>query len=151
MTILTGCVARSGNAYRCAMRSPRSWWSCAVPKWPRQPAKRVQASGKVLTSEGAAVPADQVVHAAQVKVLERGCSTTTRPAGSGSRARPLKCCAPRGTVSGPSVAHRAMIAGVRVEPGSAEGAKAITSRGDDESDKPDKPHKRHKPPIRPGR
>jgi len=44
-----------------------------------------------------------------------------------------------------------MIAGVRVEPGSAEGAKAITSRGDDESDKPDKPHKRHKPPISPGR
>src|SRR5438094_838648 len=69
--------------------------------------KRVQASGKVLTSEGAAVPADQVVHAAQVKMLERGCSATTRPAGSGSRARLLKWCAPLGQCPGRVLQHTA--------------------------------------------
>jgi hypothetical protein len=154
MTILTGCVARTGKAYLMRDEVSAVMVELRGGAMAAQTGQRVQVTGKVVTSEGAAVHADQVVQAGQVKVLERGCGTATAHAGSGSRARVAPMSRAPGTVSGPDVVPRAMIAGVRVEPGSAEAARAITSRGDDESDKPGKPHKPHKPhkpPISPGR
>ena len=150
-SILTGCVARAGNAYLMRDEVSAVMVELRGAAMTAQTGQRVQVTGKVVTSEGAAVSADQVVQAAQVKVLERGCGLATGPAGSGSRARVARMSRAPGAASGLRVSRRAMIAGIRVEPGSAEGAKAVTSRGDDESDNPDKPHKRHKPPISPGR
>jgi hypothetical protein len=151
MSILTGCLARAGIAYLMRDEVSAVMVELRGDAMAAQPGERVQVTGKVVTSEGAAVRADQVVQATHVKVLEKGCGTSTGPAGSGSRARVGPMSRAPGTASGPGVSPRAMIAGVRVEPGRAEGAKAITSRGDDESDKPHKPHKPHKPPISPGR
>jgi hypothetical protein len=151
MSILTGCVARAGDAYLMRDEVSAVMVELRGDAMAAQTGQRVQVTGKVVTSEGAAVRADQVFQAGQVKVLERGCGTATGHGGSGSRARVATMSRAPGRASGPGVAPRAMIAGVRVEPGSAEGARAITSRGDDESDKPHKPHKPHKPPISPGR
>jgi hypothetical protein len=150
-SILTGCVARGGKAYLLRDEVSSVMVELRGAEIGAQNGKRVQVTGKVLSSEGGAVTADQVVQAGQVKVLEAGCSATAGSAGSGSRARVAPMKRAGRAVSAPGVAPRALIAGIRVEPGSAEAAKAITSRGDDESDKEDKPHKRHKPPISPGR
>jgi hypothetical protein len=150
-SILTGCVARAGGAYLMRDEVSSVMVELRGAEMAAQTGKRVQVTGKAVLSESAAVTADQVVQAALVKVLEIGCNTIAGPAGSDSRARVAPMSRAPGTASGPSVAHRAMIAGARVERGSAEGAKAVTSRGDDESDKGDTTHKRHKPPISPGR
>jgi len=144
-SILTGCVVQAGNNF--LMRDEVSAVTVELrgAEMAAQAGKRVEVTGKVAISEDAAAPADQVVQAAQIKALATGCSATIRPAGSGSRARVAPMSRAIGIATGPRGAPRALIAGVRIEPGRAEAAKAITSQGDD------KPHKPHKPPISPGR
>ncbi len=141
-SILSGCVARDGKAY--VVRDEVSAVSVELQgmEMGAQTGKRVQVTGKVVPLGSVAAHADQVLQAAQVRVLEGDCGPTTGPAGRGSRAR---------VAPGAAGSPRALIAGVRVQPASDKGAEAVTSRGDDKPDKPHKPPNPHRPPISPGR
>jgi hypothetical protein len=141
-TILTGCVAVAGSVY--LMRDEVSAVTVELrgAEMAAQTGKRVQVTGKVVSSEYPAVPADQVLQAAQVKVLETRCSTTMGAAESGSRARIAPMPLAGGIASGLGGAPRSVIAGVGVAAGQAGAVQSVQSHGH---------HKPHKPPISPGR
>ncbi len=138
-TILTGCVAQRGSAY--LMRDEVSAVTVELrgAKMAAQTSQRVQVNGKVMSSEDTVVQADFVVDAAQVKVLEMGCSTATGAAENGSRARMAPMPDVGGIASGLGGTPGAVIAGVGVTAGSAGAVDAVKSHG------------HHKPPISKGR
>ena len=144
-TILTGCVAKTGKAY--LMRDDVSAVVVELrgDALAAQTGQRVQVTGKVVASKGAVGPADFMVRAAKLKVLETGCSTATGPLESGSRARMAPV--PHAGVMGAGVGGppRTVIAGVGVTAGNAGAVNAVQSHGHR------KPHRPHKPPISKGR
>ncbi len=136
-SVLTGCVAKAGSAYMMRDEASAVTVELRGAEMAGQTGKRVQVTGKVVPSERAEAPADQVLQATEVKVLEAGCSATIVAAGNGSRARFVphvsSMVAHLGGIPG------AVVAGVGVTAGSAVAVKAIQS------------HRHQAPPISPGR
>jgi hypothetical protein len=144
MSILTGCVARAGKTYLMRDEVSAVMVELRGAEMASQSGKHVQVTGQVVSSKGAVSPADFVVRAAKLKVLEPGCATTTGPAGSSSRARVTPM--PQASGMGPGLGSppRTVIAGVGVTAGNGGAVNAVQSHGH-------KPHRPHKPPISKGR
>jgi len=142
--ILTGCVARVGRAYLMRDEVSAVLVELRGAEMASQRGKHVRVTGQVVSSKGAVFPADFVVRAAKLKVLETGCATTTGPAGSSSRARVTPMPQASGIGPGLSGSPRTVIAGVGVSAGNSRAVNAVQSHGH-------KPHRPHKPPISKGR
>jgi hypothetical protein len=135
-SILTGCVAQAGKGYLMRDEVSAVMVELRGAEIAAQNGKRVQVTGKVVSSSAPGHP-DQVLQAAQVKVLATGCGTVST--GSRSRARVAPEALTGGIAPGPGGATRTMVAGVRVAAVQAGTVQSVQSHG------------HHKPPISKGR
>jgi hypothetical protein len=143
--ILTGCVAKAGRAYLLRDEVSAVIVELRGAEMASQSGKHVQVTGQVVSSKGAVGPADFVVQAAKLKVLETGCATTAGPAGSSSRARVIPTPHAGVIASGLGGPPQTVIAGVGVTAGHGGAVNAVQSHGHRN------PHRPHKPPISKGR